>query len=242
MRDRYRPIDLARDVAISAASVRLYEQEGFLPPVDRATSGHRLYRARHLDALRVSRTLMKGYGWAYARKVMRAVHQDDMAATMTLVDARHGEIDRGRREVAAAIRALRLLSEGLATASRSAESSGRSRPLRVGEVARLVGVRPTSVRFWEHEALLHPRRDARSGYRVYDQDDVARLRMIIVLRDAGYRFDDIRHVLEELGGGNPAAALDRAQRRSEELAQVSLACMEATAALWGYLVRYANPG
>lgn len=238
MRDRYRAIDLARDVAVSAASVRLYEREGFLPPVDRGPSGHRLYRTCHRDALRVSRSLMKGYGWAYARKVMRAVHGNDLTATMDLVDAKHAEIDRGRREVAAAIRALRLLSEGLATASRSGASPDRSRFLRVGEVARLVGVRPSSVRFWEQEGLLHPRRDARSGYRVYDRDDIGRLRMVIVLRGAGYRSDDIRQVLDELGGGNPAAALDRARRRAAELAQVSLACMEATAALWSYLDRY----
>jgi hypothetical protein len=65
--------------------------------------------------------------------------------------------------------------------------------------------------------------------------------MVIVLRNAGYRFDDIRQVLDELGGGNPVAALERAQRRADELEQVSLACMEATAALWGYLFRYVIP-
>lgn len=238
MRDRYRPIDLARDVGISAASVRLYEREGFLPPVDRGESGHRLYRERHLHALRVSRALMQGYGWEYARKVMRAVHRDDLAATMALVDARHARIDRGRHEVEEAVRALRLLSERLANPPPLGESSGQPGSLRVGEAARLAGVRSSSVRFWEQEGLLHPRRDARSGYRLYDRDDVGRLRIIIVLRDAGYRFDDIRQVLDEVGGGNPAAALLRAQRRSGELEQLSLACMEATAALWSYLVRY----
>ncbi|HEV2065937.1 MAG TPA: MerR family transcriptional regulator [Thermomicrobiales bacterium] len=113
--------------------------------------------------------------------------------------------------------------------------------MRVGEAARFAGVRLSSVRCWEREGLLHPRRDPESGYRLYDRDDVGRLRIIIVLRDAGYRSDDVRQVLDELRGGNPAAALLRAQRRADELEQVSLACMEATAALWGYLARYALP-
>jgi DNA-binding transcriptional MerR regulator len=239
MRDRFRPVDLARDVAISAASVRLYEREGFLPPVERSASGHRLYRTRHLHALRVSRTLMKGYGWQYARRVMREVHRGDIPAVMALVDAKHAGIDRGRSEVEAAIRALRLLSERLAKPPGPGELAGHLSFVRVGEAARLAGVRPSAVRFWEQEGLLHPRRDARSGYRLYDRDDVERLRIIIVLRDAGYRFDDMRLVLAELGGGNPAAALVRAQRRADELERVSLACMEATAALWGYLARYA---
>ncbi len=240
MRDRYRPIDLAQDAAISAASVRLYEREGFLPPAERSASGHRLFRTRHLDALRVSRSLMKGYGWAYARITLRPVHGNDLAATMDLVDAKHAGLDRGRREVAAAIRALRLLSKGSAAASWSRASPDRSPPLRVGEVARLVGVRPSSVRFWEQKGLLRPRRDARSGYRVYDRNGVGRLRMVIVLRDARYRFDDIRQVLDELGG-NPAAALDRARRRADERVRESTACMDATAALWRYLDWYVIP-
>ena len=111
--------------------------------------------------------------------------------------------------------------------------------MRVGEAARFAGVRLSSVRCWEREGLLHPRRDPESGYRLYDRDDVGRLRIIIVLRDAGYRSDDIWQMLDELRGGNPAAALLRAQRRADGLEQVSLACMEATAALWGYLARYA---
>jgi len=184
---------------------------------------------------------MKGYGWQYARNVMQAVHQDDLAATMALVDAKHAEIDRGRSEVEAAVRGLRLLSGGLANPAELGKTPGQPRSLRVGGAARLVGVRSSSVRFWEQEGLLHPSRDPRSGYRLYDRDDVARLRMVIVLRNAGYRFDDIRQVLDELGGGNPVAALERAQRRADELEQVSLACMEATAALWGYLSRYVIP-
>lgn len=133
MRDRYRPIDLARDAAISSASVRLYEREGFLPPVERSASGHRLYRARHLHALRTSRSLMKGYGWVHARNVMRAIHRGDIPATMALVDAKHAGIDRGRHEVEEAVRALRLLSEGLATLSPLGDSPGKPGCVRVGE-------------------------------------------------------------------------------------------------------------
>lgn len=239
MRDRYRPVELARDAAISAASVRMYEREGFLPPAERSPTGHRLYRERHLQALRTSRSLMRGYGWQYARRVMRAVHQGDIPETMALVDAKHAGIDRGRQEVDDAVRALRLISEGLATTIEPGGPTRQSDSLRVGEAARLAGVRPSSVRFWEREGLLHPRRDPESGYRLYDRDDIGRLRIIIVLRDAGYRSDDIRQVLDELRGGNPAAALLKAQRRADELERVSLACMEATAALWGYLARYA---
>lgn len=235
MRDQFRPVDLARAVSVSAASVRMYEREGFLPPAERTASGHRRYRERHLYALRVSRSLMKGYGWEYARAVMRAVHAGNVEPVVALVDARHAELDRDRREVEAAVRSLRLVSERVPQ-GRGAFPGARG--IRIGKAAHLVGVRPSAVRFWEREGLLHPHRDAESGYRLYDRADIDRLRLILVLRNAGYRPADIRQVLNELGGGNPTAALVRAQRRADELAQVSLACMEATAALWGYLAEH----
>lgn len=236
--DYYRPVELARAVGVSAASVRMYEHEGFLPPTERSASGHRRYRARHLHALKVSRALMHGYGWQYARRVMQAVHGDDSGDVVSLVDARHAALDRNRREVEAAVSSLRLLSERAPVARKSSVGTQK---VRVGEAARLAGVRPSAVRFWEREGLLHPRRDPQNGYRLYDREDVERLRIVVVLRDAGYRSDDIRQVLDELRGGNPAAALLRAQRRADELERMSLACMEATAALWGYLARYALP-
>lgn len=235
MRDHFRPVELARTVGVSAASVRMYEREGFLPPAERTASGHRRYRARHLHALRVSRTLMRGYGWAYARTVMEAVHRNEPGEVVVLVDARHAALDRERHEVDAAIRSLHLLSEELA---RPTAAAGPTRPLRVGAAARLAGVRPSAVRFWEGSGLLCPRRDPSSGFRLYDRADVDRLRIVIVLRNAGYGVDEIRQVLDELGGGNPSAALAKAQRRADELSRLSLARMEATAALWGYLAEY----
>src|SRR5688572_20457765 len=56
-----------------------------------------------------------------------------------------------------------------------------SAPLTVGEAAQTVGCSPATVRLWERQGLLHPKRTA-SGYRIYDADQVARLRRIARLR------------------------------------------------------------
>jgi DNA-binding transcriptional MerR regulator len=39
---------MAREAEVSTATVRMYEREGFFPPVERSISGHRRYRQIHL--------------------------------------------------------------------------------------------------------------------------------------------------------------------------------------------------
>ena len=71
----------------------------------------------------------------------------------------------------------------------------RRRPLHVSEVARIVGVRPSTLRSWEHYQLLVPRRTP-GGYRVYSEADVTRARHIKRLRDMqGLNLSGIRNML-----------------------------------------------
>src|SRR5690606_42109731 len=55
-------------------------------------------------------------------------------------------------------RALEQVSEGRAAVPRW--------DLRIGEVARHLGVRASALRVWEAEGLLVPRREPRTGYRL----------------------------------------------------------------------------
>ena len=47
----------------------------------------------------------------------------------------------------------------------------------IGEVSRAVGLAPQTLRLWERERLVRPRRTVR-GYRLYSEGDVRRLREI----------------------------------------------------------------
>lgn len=70
-------------------------------------------------------------------------------------------------------------------------------PLRVAEVARLVGLTPRAVRYYEGMGLLSPGR-SQGAYRLYEPDDVERLRTIRALRDdAGLSLADIQELLED---------------------------------------------
>jgi DNA-binding transcriptional MerR regulator len=72
-----------------------------------------------------------------------------------------------------------------------------TRPLRIQEVAAEVGLTSRSIRYYEEVGLLAP---VRSGgdYRLYDADDLERLRFIKALRDdAGFSLAEIGQLLED---------------------------------------------
>jgi DNA-binding transcriptional MerR regulator len=231
--ERFKTIDLARAVDLSAQQVRNYEAWGFLPPVERGESGYRMYTSRHLGALRTARTMISGYGWQPALDVMRAVHGGDLDAALALVDERHADLDRRRRQVENTLEAIRTLVEQPAAPARAR----RTGDLRVGEAAKLVGVRVSALRFWEQQGLLQPTRDESSGYRIYGEQQLRRLEVVALLRGADYGFDAIRAVLDELAEGRPESALRAVAKRREEISGTSRACARATAALWSYAVR-----
>jgi arsenate reductase len=57
--------------------------------------------------------------------------------------------------------------------------------MRIGEVARRVGIAPSAVRWYEDAGVLPPPKRGTNGYRDYDPSDVARLRLVASLRRLG---------------------------------------------------------
>ena len=73
----------------------------------------------------------------------------------------------------------------------------------IGEVSQAIGLAPQTLRLWERERLIRPRRTDR-GYRVYTEPDVERLRKIKHLRKLeGLNFAAIR---KQIGGAEEADA------------------------------------
>lgn len=68
--------------------------------------------------------------------------------------------------------------------------------MRIGELADLTGVSPRSLRYYEQEGLLAPRR-AGNGYRDYDRLDAVRVANIKELLDAGLTLGEVRPALEK---------------------------------------------
>ncbi|MBO0789437.1 MAG: MerR family transcriptional regulator [Ktedonobacteraceae bacterium] len=223
--------ELAKAAGLSVQSIRNYEKLGFLPAAERSASGYRLYTQYHLDALRVSRLLIAGYGWRRSRQIMANIHAGDVTAALVLIDERHAEIHRNRQEVEQILNILRATS----SLPELEHIPRYRRGLYVHEAAREVKVRTSAVRYWETRGLLQPGRDPESHYRLYDAEQLRRLQVVTLLRKANYDFEAIRMVLNQLAQGTPDQAVLAAQQRLKELAEISKNCMQSAAVLWQYI-------
>ncbi|MBO9555886.1 MerR family transcriptional regulator [Cellulomonas sp.] len=66
---------------------------------------------------------------------------------------------------------------------------------RIAEAAGLVGVAPTTLRYYEDIGLLEKPARGSNGYRAYDEDDVARLRFVTAVKNLGIPLSDVRELV-----------------------------------------------
>ncbi|OWA09355.1 MerR family transcriptional regulator [Streptomyces sp. CS113] len=259
---RLRTVDLARVAGLSTQQVRNYEDAGVLPPAGRTDAGYRVFGERHRDALLTYRALQPGYGAVTATRVMRAVHDGDVAGALALVDAAHAALHEERVSLRAAGEALEALAgrDAAAPPDRSGDGPGEPdgrhgphgpdgrhgprephgghgpRGLRIGEVAALVGVRTSALRVWEEAGLLVPGRERGTGYRVYGPADVRDARVVRALRRSHHLFDHIRPVLDDLRRAGSSEALRTAvEARGRALTARTRSMLAGAAALHAYL-------
>ena len=89
--------------------------------------------------------------------------------------------------------------------------------LRIQEVAALLGLTARSIRYYEEIGLLEPAARSEGAYRLFDEDNVERLRFIKGLRDdAGFSLAEIGQLLEDEAARTRNRALFRSSRDTAE--------------------------
>ena len=72
-------------------------------------------------------------------------------------------------------------------------------PLTRAALAKLSGVGPETLRFYEQKGLLEPPHRNAAGYRQYSDSDLGRLEFIGRAKGLGFSLQDIKHLLELTG-------------------------------------------
>lgn len=67
--------------------------------------------------------------------------------------------------------------------------------LMIGDMARATGTKVNTIRFYEQIGLMRPAARTESGRRIYDQEDLKRLRFIRRARKLGFETGEIRSLL-----------------------------------------------
>jgi DNA-binding transcriptional MerR regulator len=105
-------------------------------------------------------------------------------------------------------------------------SATAAKPLRIGEVAEVLGTTPRTIRYYEEIGLLPAADDREQGkHRVYTQADIDRVREIMRLRDLlGLTLEEISALLE---AEDARAQLRREIRQTEDPDEIKRILEEA---------------
>lgn len=207
----YSCAQLARIIGRHPNTLRKYELWGFVGEVPRSPNGYRAYgRKQALEALFSVTALRTCFEDWQGRKLMKGAiaaviagdyprARADLALHRSCLDAKQSEALKARGILEAWRRRPARAPKGL----RQPEPAAGERIYR-SEAARIVGVAPDTLRDWERNGLVRPRR-LPNGRRVYSPEDLERLALVALLRQAGYSLMGIlqlfkgRSALQDLG-------------------------------------------
>ncbi|MFI2487360.1 MerR family transcriptional regulator [Promicromonospora kroppenstedtii] len=202
-----RTADVARESGYSVQQVRDLERLGVIPPAARAANGYRTYAPGHVHALRAYRRLASAAGPVDARRLLAAALTGGVADAAAAVGAVHVRLARERDEALRARAALGAIQrEAIEDGRADAAPAGSPAPadpadaLTITQLAAALGVRTSTLRFWEQEGLVAPERVTSLRARQYGPAAVDEARIVAALRASGYGVPAVRDVVATLRG------------------------------------------
>ncbi|MCD2442936.1 MerR family transcriptional regulator [Agromyces sp. SYSU K20354] len=216
--------ELAGLSGYSVQQVRDLERLGVIPPARRGANGYRQFSSVHIVALRAYRDLALAVGPVEARQALRAIRRLPLDPAAALINSFHVTLARARDEVLAALRALdQIRAESTTDSPPDADDA-----MTITELAAALGVRSSTLRFWERQGLVAPERVTRLNVRRYPGSSIREARITAALRSGGYGIPEVRALLHSIrefeGVDDPHTAL---HERLDTIAKKTLALLTA---------------
>lgn len=226
--------------AVAAASgysvqqVRDLEAQGVIPAATRSANGYRQFAAAHVSALRAYRGLAEAVGPVDARKAMRELRTVPAGQGAALICGFHARLNEEREQALAARHALESIRSEASTDAEPVESDSMT----ITELSQALGVRASTLRFWEKAGLVAPERViTRAGTaRRYPLTAIREARITAALRAGGYRIPEVQTAITAARELNEVSrTITALEARLATIARRTLALLRAGALLAGII-------
>jgi DNA-binding transcriptional MerR regulator len=187
----YKTSQIAKIIGVHPNTIRMYEDLGLIPKPFRETNGYRIFSEVHIDQFKVARTafqievLQNGLRKRIIEVVKlsaKGQYEDAITLTnmyITILDS----------EIANAKEAAKITNTLL-----KSSFSEKTIHLKRKEVSDILGITMDTLRNWEMNGLLKIKRKE-NGYRIYDYEDINKLKIIRSLRCANYSLSAILRMM-----------------------------------------------
>jgi len=230
----YTTSGLAAASGYSVQQIRDLERLAVIPPAVRRPNGYRRFNAEHVTALRAYRNLAIAVGPVVARSTMREARALPYDQAIARIVALHVALARSREDSIAALQAL----DGIVAEDSHDAAPTPADAMGISELANAIGVRASTLRFWEQQGLVAPERTAGLNTRRYPLAAIREARIVAALRAGGYPIPAVQAVMRSLrtisGTDDARAAL---QNRLRTVASRSEALLRAGTDLADLLAR-----
>lgn len=193
----YSTSQVAKIIGIHPNTVRLYEDEGFIPKPVRRKNGYRIFTRLHLLHLSLVRRafeipVLQGGLRRQIINIVRVAASQEYDKAVSLTKEYINNVDR---EIERANESINVTRELLQQDKNEAYTS--SKLLKRHEVSEMLGITMDTLRNWEMNGLIHIKRKE-NGYRVYDEEDIVYLKIIRTLRCANYSLSAILRMMNSI--------------------------------------------
>lgn len=225
---------VAAAAGYSVQQVRDLEASGVIPAAVRSPNGYRQFSEAHVRALRAYRDLARAVGPVEARRAMREIRLQPPDQATALICGFHARLNDEREQALAARIALESIHAEASTEAEPVEGDSMT----ITELSQALGVRASTLRFWEKAGLVAPERvTTRAGTaRRYTLTAIREARITAALRAGGYRIPDVQNAITAVRDLNELSHTVAAlETRLETIAQRGLALLRAGTLLAGII-------
>lgn len=186
-----RPVDIARKLNISTTTLRHYEENGMIPPVERSQSGYRIFTAEHIAYFICIREMKHGFSLSEIANMLKPVmaHQIDEVLWMA-------------NQAQVSLRNDKYICENIRT-----RLLGRKKPgvelqeISLDTVSKSTGIIPSTIRYWDNIGLISASRCTTNNYRKFTQHNMDEILIIqalkLAMRARGEKYA-VEHIRKEM--------------------------------------------
>lgn len=215
----YKTAQVAAIIGVHPNTVRLYEELGLIPKTKRQANGYRVFTDWHIDVFQIARlafqieVLQNGLRKKMVNMI-KAAAAGDIETAISMTEEYLQQLQDEQKNAKEAIAIAKQIMAG--------NSTHQAVKLKRNETAKLLQISMDTLRNWEMNGLLTVKR-AENGYRIYNAEDIDRLKIIRSLRCANYSLEAILRMLSVLSS-DPNADMERVLDGAEADADIISVC------------------
>ena len=193
----YSTSQIAKIVGLHPNTVRMYEEWKLIQKPDRKKNGYRVYTALHIKQFELARKALQivVLQAGLRNRIVNVVKLSALYRFDEAIELAHEYIHIAEQEI-----------DNAKEAAKICEILYQQKPpendvvYKRAQAAEILGLTIDTIRNWEMNGLLTVKRK-RNGYRVYDSNDINRLKIIRSLRCANYSLSAILRMLNKYDNG-----------------------------------------